>query len=103
MVTRKKNRGSRGIALASLALGPESLGQSPWREVEIVDRLGGGDAYAAGFIAGYLADSADLTWAASLGTAAAALKHTIPGDFLSATRAEIEAVLNSDERGALQR
>jgi 2-dehydro-3-deoxygluconokinase len=103
VVTRKKNRGSRGIALSSLALGPESLGQSPWREVEIVDRLGGGDAYAAGFIAGYLENPADLTRAASLGTAAAALKHTIPGDFLSATRAEVEAVLSSDERGALQR
>jgi 2-dehydro-3-deoxygluconokinase len=103
VVTRKKNRGSRGIALSSLALGPDGLGKSPWREVEIVDRLGGGDAYAAGFIAGWLENPADLTRAASLGTAAAALKHTVPGDFLSATRAEIEAVLSSDERGALQR
>jgi 2-dehydro-3-deoxygluconokinase len=103
-LTRKKNQGSRGIALSSIAQGPEgAIGQSPWREVEIVDRLGGGDAYAGGFLAAYLEDPTNLTRAASLGTAAAALKHTIPGDFLAATRAEIEAVLSSDERGALQR
>ena len=103
-LTRKKNRASRGIALASLAMGPDgTVGESAWREVEIVDRLGGGDAYAGGFIAAYLEKPTDLTRAASLGTAAAALKHTVPGDFLSATRAEIEAVLSSDERGALQR
>jgi 2-dehydro-3-deoxygluconokinase len=103
-LTRKKNRGSRGIALSSMAMGEDgTVGASPWREVEIVDRLGGGDAYAAGFLAAYLEDPANVTRAASLGTAAAALKHTVPGDFLSATRAEVEAVLSSDERGALQR
>ena len=103
-LTRKRNRGSRGIALSSVAMGEDgTVGASPWREVEIVDRLGGGDAYAAGFLAAYLEDPANVTRAASLGTAAAALKHTIPGDFLSATRGEVEAVISSEERGALQR
>jgi 2-dehydro-3-deoxygluconokinase len=105
VMTRKRNRGSRGIRLASVALGGEGeIAKSPWREVEIVDRLGGGDAFAAGFLAGYLEDPSDLVRACSLGTAAAALKHTVPGDFLAATRPEIEAVLAADdEGGVLQR
>ena len=104
VLTRKKAKESRRIKLSSLALGPTGgVVESPWRSVEIVDRLGGGDAFAAGFLAGYLENADDLTRAVSLGTAAAALKHTLPGDFLCATRAEIEAVLLSDEGGVLQR
>ncbi len=104
VMTRKKNRGSRGIKLGSLALGPAGqIAQAPWVETEIVDRLGGGDAFAAGFIAGYLEDPANLERACGLGTAAAALKHTVPGDFLAATRAEVEAVLLSEGAGVLQR
>ncbi len=104
VMTRKKNRGSLGIALSSQAIGPgDAIAASPWRETEIVDRLGGGDAFAAGFLAGYLEDRADLARACALGTAAAALKHTMPGDFLAATRAEVEAVLTAGEGGVLQR
>lgn len=105
VMTRKRNQGSRAIRLASVALGRDpEIARSAWREVEIVDRLGGGDAFAAGFLAGYLEQPSDLERACSLGTAAAALKHTVPGDFLAATRAEIEAVLAADdEGGVLQR
>ena len=37
------------------------------------------------------------------GVAASALKHTMAGDFLAATRAEIEAAIDAREGGALQR
>ncbi len=104
VLTRKKGKASRSISLSSIALGADGqIGESPWRKVEIVDRLGGGDAYAAGFLAAYLDDPSDMTHAASLGTAAAAVKHTMPGDFLATTRAEVEAVLASDAGGVLQR
>ncbi|HEV2527485.1 MAG TPA: sugar kinase [Thermomicrobiales bacterium] len=109
---RKRNIGSRGIRLSSWALGEGEIARAPWVETEIVDRLGGGDAFAAGFLAGLLETrpapdapigSADLNRACALGTAASALKHTIPGDFLCATRAEIEAVAAGVEAGTLQR
>lgn len=104
VLTRKRGKASRKISLSSIAIGADGqIGESPWRKVEIVDRLGGGDAYAAGFLAAYLDDPVDITHAASLGTAAAAIKHTMPGDFLATTRAEVEAVLASDEGGVLQR
>jgi 2-dehydro-3-deoxygluconokinase len=60
-------------------------------EVEIVDRLGAGDSFAAGLIHGLLDD--DLQKGLDYGVAASALKHSIPGDFAWVTRAEVEALL----------
>ncbi len=60
-------------------------------EVEVVDRLGAGDAFAAGVIHGLLHDN--LTMAVEWGTAMAALKHTIPGDWPWIAAAEVESVL----------
>ncbi len=103
-VTRKRAKGSRRLKLQSLALGPSGLlATSEWRDVEVIDRLGGGDAFAAGFLAGYLENPAGLSRAVNLGAAASALKHTMPGDFLSATRAEIEAAISVTDSGVLQR
>jgi 2-dehydro-3-deoxygluconokinase len=60
-------------------------------EVEIVDRLGAGDSFAAGLIHGLL--DGDLQKGVDYGVAASALKHSIPGDFAWVTRAEVEALL----------
>jgi 2-dehydro-3-deoxygluconokinase len=60
-------------------------------EVEIVDRLGAGDSFAAGYIHGSL--TGDLQRALDCGIAASALKHSIPGDFAWITRDEVEAML----------
>jgi 2-dehydro-3-deoxygluconokinase len=60
-------------------------------EVEIVDRLGAGDSFAAGLIHGLL--DGDLQKGLDWGTAASAIKHTIPGDFAWITRAEVENLL----------
>ncbi len=60
-------------------------------EVEIVDRLGAGDSFAAGMLHGLLDD--DPQKALDFGVAASALKHSIPGDFAWITRAEVEALL----------
>src|SRR5205807_4228552 len=60
-------------------------------EVEIVDRLGAGDCFAAGLIHGLL--DGDLQRGLDYGVAASALKHSIPGDFAWITPAEVEALL----------
>ena len=60
-------------------------------EVEIVDRLGAGDSFAAGLIHGLLDN--DPQKALDFGVAASALKHTIPGDIAWITRGEVEALL----------
>lgn len=55
----------------------------------IIDRIGGGDAFAAGLLHGVLSG---LTEQASLdfAVAAAALKHAIPGDFNLVSRSDVE-------------
>jgi 2-dehydro-3-deoxygluconokinase len=60
-------------------------------EVEIVDRLGAGDSFAAGLIHGLL--DGDLQKGLDYGVALSAIKHSIPGDFAWVTRDEVEALL----------
>ena len=55
----------------------------------IVDRIGTGDAFAAGVIDGWLGGG-DLAVMAQRGLALAALKHTIPGDMCPVSRAMLD-------------
>lgn len=68
----------------------------------IVDRVGGGDSFAAGVICGML-DKKDFKAALEYGVAASALKHTIPGDFNLVTRSEVETLAGGDASGRVQR
>ncbi|MGH8245834.1 MAG: PfkB family carbohydrate kinase, partial [Gammaproteobacteria bacterium] len=61
-------------------------------DLEIVDRVGGGDAFSAGFIYGYLT-AGSYEAAVRYGTAFSALKHTNPGDLTWATAAEAEGLM----------
>jgi 2-dehydro-3-deoxygluconokinase len=54
----------------------------------IIDRIGGGDAFAAGLLHG-LANGADDQNMLDFAVAAACLKHTIPGDFNLASEADV--------------
>jgi 2-dehydro-3-deoxygluconokinase len=56
----------------------------------IVDRLGAGDAFAAGVLHGLL-DGGDAKAAAEAGLALTALKHSLPGDASLFTRADLAA------------
>jgi 2-dehydro-3-deoxygluconokinase len=61
-------------------------------ELEIVDRVGGGDSFSAGFIYGSLVKK-NYADAVRYGNAFSALKHTNPGDFNWATLQEVEGLL----------
>jgi 2-dehydro-3-deoxygluconokinase len=58
----------------------------------IVDRIGAGDAFAAGILHG-LEMSADLDWTVRSGLALTCLKHSLPGDASLFGRADIDAFL----------
>ena len=66
--------------------------RAPRYEVEIVDRIGAGDAFSAGLIFGML-ECNDWAKAVRYGTALSALKHTVPGDFSQATLGEVEQLM----------
>jgi len=71
-------------------------------DVRIVDRVGGGDSFASGFIYGLITGKS-LTDAADFAVAASAIKHTIPGDLNHATLAEAESLVKGDGSGRVQR
>ena len=60
-------------------------------EVEIVDRLGAGDSFAAGLIHGLL--EGDVQKALDWGCATSAIKHSIPGDFAWLSKDEVEGLI----------
>jgi len=64
---------------------------SPVHELPgVIDRIGGGDAFAAGALHG-LVTGRDEQYTIDFAVAAGALKHSIPGDFNRVSAAEVEA------------
>ena len=68
----------------------------------IVDRVGGGDAFSGGIIHGLLIKATQAE-ALEFAVAASALKHTINGDFNMVSPEEVEAVVNGNTNGRVQR
>jgi 2-dehydro-3-deoxygluconokinase len=69
------------------------LYQAPTREnLEIFDRIGGGDSFASGLIYGFLMNKGPQ-WAVECGAAHGALAMTTPGDTTMATLSEVERVM----------
>ena len=65
---------------------------TPRPDLEILDRVGGGDSFASGLIYGLIAHG-DLQLATEYGAAHGALAMTTPGDTSTATLAEVEALV----------
>lgn len=65
---------------------------APRENLEILDRIGGGDSFASGLIYGLLTDRGPQ-WAVECGAAHGALAMTTPGDTSMATLSEVEKVM----------
>ena len=70
--------------------------------LHIVDRVGGGDSFASGFLHGILSNMGSRK-SLEFGLAAAAIKHTIPGDLNYVTESEVLSMIESDGAGRVQR
>jgi 2-dehydro-3-deoxygluconokinase len=93
--------GARTLVLTRGGLGALSLEEghirsAPSFPVSRVDRIGAGDAFTAGFLWAMLTGRREQ--ALDCGLALAALKHTIPGDTLATTPAELLGLLQRDTR-----
>jgi len=62
------------------------------KDLEILDRVGGGDSFASGLIYGFLSGK-DAQWAVECGAAHGALAMTTPGDTSMATLAEVTRLM----------
>ena len=69
---------------------------------DIVDRVGSGDTFAAGMIFGFSGSESDRD-ALEFATAAACLKHSIPGDLPLLTCAEVRDLAGGSGSGRVQR
>lgn len=71
-------------------------------DLRVVDRIGGGDSFAAGLIYGLVTGRAPEA-ALRFAVAASALKHTIPGDFNRVSLDEVNGLAKGDGSGRVVR
>ncbi|MDB4983095.1 MAG: PfkB domain protein [Myxococcales bacterium] len=71
-------------------------------DLVMVDRVGGGDSFAAGLIHA-LIGGMNRQMAIEYAVAASALKHSVSGDFNLVSLAEVEALVAGDGRGRVKR
>ena len=69
----------------------------------IIDRVGGGDSFAAGLIYGLTTFEGNDNKALNFAVATSCLKHSIPGDVALVTEAEVLNLLKGDGSGRVQR
>ena len=67
--------------------------EPPYEDIDVVDRIGSGDAYIAGVLYGLLAHPGDYQKALEYGNATSAVKNTIVGDLPSSDLLEINALI----------
>lgn len=67
--------------------------EKPYENIDVVDRIGSGDAYISGVLYGYLAHNGDCQKALEYGNAASAVKNTIPGDMPASDLSEVEKII----------
>jgi 2-dehydro-3-deoxygluconokinase len=67
--------------------------EAPYEHIDVIDRIGSGDAYVAGVLYGLLSAPENLSRALSYGNACSAVKNTIPGDLPSCGKEEIDRII----------
>lgn len=67
--------------------------EDPYESIDVVDRIGSGDAYISGVLYGLLANDMDCQKALQYGNATGSVKNTIPGDMPSSDIGEIERII----------
>jgi 2-dehydro-3-deoxygluconokinase len=81
-----------------------TMGPVTYEMTEIADRLGGGDAFAAGLLTAL--DDPELREpekAVAFAVAASCLAHTVPGDFALVSRGEVETLMRGGGGGRVVR
>ena len=73
--------------------------EKPYEKIEVVDRIGSGDAYISGALYGLLTSENDTRKALQYGNAVSALKNTVPGDLPSMTLCEVEEMIKTHQEG----
>ena len=101
-ITLRESLSASDNGWSALLWDGKTLHQSQRYVVRLVDRIGGGDSFAAGLIYS-LVTGRSYEAALRFAVAASALKQTIPGDFNRVGVAEVDALAGGDASGRVQR
>jgi 2-dehydro-3-deoxygluconokinase len=102
-ITLRESRSADDNGWSAVLRNRAGFRQGPRYEMtDIVDRIGGGDAFAAGLIHGLLVFEDDEK-ALSFAVAASCLKHSLPGDLNLSSESEVLALVKGAGSGRVQR
>ena len=101
-LTRERVRQRQRVERGAVGRQGRAFVQSQRYDVRVVDRVGGGDSFAAGLIYGLLTGR-DPEASLRFAVASSALKQTIPGDFNRVSVAEVDRLVKGDASGRVQR
>lgn len=87
---------------SSIAYDGREFYESTPYTIEVIDRIGTGDAFTAGLLYALL-ERQPLQQALEFATAAGAWKHSIPGDFNDVSLHELSSLLQGDRGGTIRR
>lgn len=102
ITTLRKNNSASDNGWSGAICSRSGLYQGKIYDLHIVDRVGGGDAFASGVLHGILSGMG-AEKSLEFGLAAAAIKHTIPGDLNFLEETEVLSLMESDGNGRVQR
>ena len=101
-ITLRESRSADDNGWSAMLLHENQVLRSRGYNVHIVDRVGGGDSFAAGLIYGLTAGRSGQD-ALEFAVAASCLKHSVKGDFNLVSVDEVEALAGGDASGRVQR
>lgn len=101
-ITLRESRSADENGWSAMLLHDGQVYQSRAYDIRIVDRVGGGDSFASGLIYGLVTERGPQE-SLEFAVAASCLKHTIVGDLNLVSVSEVEALVQGDASGRVQR
>ncbi|WP_400192999.1 PfkB family carbohydrate kinase [Hymenobacter sp. B81] len=103
IATKRKTQSASHERIKGMLVDEQGYQETSYYDLTpVVDRIGGGDAFIAGFIYGAV-QQRPAAECLAFATAASALKHTIHGDVNLATAAEVDHIVRGNTSGRLLR
>lgn len=103
LITSKRNNiNTSDNIYSAICCNKDRIYSSKKYDIHIVDRVGGGDSFAAGFLHGILSGYS-MEDSLEFAVAASAIKHTIKGDFNISSEIEVINVMNNNNGGVINR
>ena len=102
ITSKRENISATDNIYSAIVCDENSIYSSKKYNIHIVDRVGGGDSFSAGFLHGILSGYS-IENSLEFAVAAAAIKHTIKGDFNLASEVEVMKLVESNGCGLINR